>query len=201
MGHILDTKKPRRARAMWLALAVPFALVLFSLAALRVSARPAGAAGHFRLDVEELVSDDALLVRKLSVTAAGSEVGPLSGPSLPVALRSEDGSQVFVASAVAGVDSPPCRADVLVVGDLTAPRRPGGESEVKVLLRVKGGNGGGNGGHAGGLSRWLTPHKRLADVLTVSAKSGTYPLDTPLTIGTLNGEPLTLVVGETARPE
>lgn len=41
MRHILDAARPRHASARWLALTAPLALGLLSLAALRVSARPA----------------------------------------------------------------------------------------------------------------------------------------------------------------
>ena len=43
MRHILDTRKPRRARLIWLVLAAQMGLVLLLLSALRVSARPAEA--------------------------------------------------------------------------------------------------------------------------------------------------------------
>ncbi|MCW3096811.1 MAG: TonB family protein [Chthonomonadaceae bacterium] len=43
MQHILDTDRPRRTQTKWLAVSAPFALALLSLAALRVSARPAEA--------------------------------------------------------------------------------------------------------------------------------------------------------------
>ncbi len=43
MRHILDAKKPRRANRLGLALAAPFGFALLSLAALRVTARPAEA--------------------------------------------------------------------------------------------------------------------------------------------------------------
>lgn len=170
-------------------------VVLGSLAAINASrARPQPAipAGQFRLAVDEVVADKTLVVKRLTVTAAGSPFDSLAYPALPVSLRTDDGRQTLLATADS--KDAPCSADVLVVGDLM--ERPAGPSEIKVLLRVKGHDG----GHAGGSSRFQVPQKTMGEVVAVNIERGTYPLDTPLTIGTLQGKPITLVVGKTAQP-
>lgn len=54
------------------------------------------------------------------------------------------------------------------------------------------------GGFAGGPSTYTFDDKRsLDDVLAVTAVSGTVPLGVPHTLGTLNGQPVTLIVTPT----
>ncbi len=53
------------------------------------------------------------------------------------------------------------------------------------------------GSYAGGPSTYTLPRTtQLTDLFTITAKSGDYPLDTPLEIAHLNGKPVILTVGK-----
>jgi hypothetical protein len=66
-----------------------------------------------------------------------------------------------------------------------------GKVRVETLIRPRTPNG----TSAGGPSTWtVDAEKPLAEVLDVSVKNGEFPLNEPIRLGTLNGEPVTLTV-------
>ena len=82
MGHILDTNKPRRVSRTWLAFSAPFAMALFSLAALRVSARPAEAKPL-------AVPDPTMLKSRRSVMSSRRAISAVSAAKPGVTERAE----------------------------------------------------------------------------------------------------------------
>lgn len=66
-----------------------------------------------------------------------------------------------------------------------------GKARVETLIRPRTPNG----TSAGGPSTWtVDAEKPLAEVLDVSVEDGEFPLNEPISLGTLNGEPVTLTV-------
>jgi hypothetical protein len=84
-----------------------------------------------------------------------------------------------------------------LVVELTAERRHSstdGRSEIETLIRPQTPNG----GYAGGPFT-LEEDTTLADLLDVIVARGEYPLNTPLELGTLDGEPIALTVRAVAK--
>ena len=71
----------------------------------------------------------------------------------------------------------------------------GGDIYIQTLIRPQTPNG-----YAGGPSTYTLPRAtKLTDHFTITAKSGDYPLNTPIEIAQLAGKPVTLTVGKTTR--
>ncbi|MEO5916000.1 MAG: hypothetical protein ABIS50_17325 [Luteolibacter sp.] len=141
---------------------------------------PAPPAG-FRLTLQNVGTDKDACAALLSIrtAAAGSiSVDESSGHSsvtLPDAdtSGSREGSVALIASRIE-----PAGGDDVFIQTMIRPQIP-------------------NGSYAGGSSTSILPRAtQLSDHFTVTARSGDYPLDTPIEIARLGGKPVTLTVGK-----
>jgi hypothetical protein len=180
--------RPRLVLVLVAAIAATAAVVKVSLAR-----PPAIPTGRFRLDVDRVVADRTLAATRLTITTAGAHYPSLVVPAVPVSLETHEGRQTVVSPATSQGDL--CSADVLLIGDLLERRK--GPAEIKLLLQVRGRQG----ASAGGPSLFQVSERSVAEVLSVDVRPGLYRLDSPLTIGTLQGKPITLVVGPSAEPD
>lgn len=138
---------------------------------------PAG----FRLTLQEVATDTdaraALVILRsasagsISVDASGEHSSIVLGE--PAASGFRDGSVALIATRIA-----PAGEGDIYIKTLIQPQTP-------------------NGGYAGGPSTYTLPRlTQLAAFFTITAKSGDYPLNTPIEIARLSGKPVTLTVGK-----
>ena len=135
----------------------------------------------FRLTVQDVATDTNARAALLTIHAASAgsisvdEDGGHNSTTLPDAdaSGSHEGSVALIASRVV----PPGEGEVYIQ-TLIRPQTP-------------------NGNYAGGPTTYRLPRTtELADHFTVTAKSGDYPLNTPIEIARLKGKPVTLTVGK-----
>jgi hypothetical protein len=136
----------------------------------------------YRLAVEDLVNDETVILKRLSVTTQGSRMVTVNdeGSSAPQARASENG--------VAGAAS--STADILLLADLSgrSPSTPG-ELMWYVQVRVP------SGMAAGGPARSpLAEPKTIKDLVQIHVAPGEHPIGQDLSLGTVQGRRLTLTV-------
>ena len=148
--------------------------------------------GSFRLVVEDMVKDETFRVASLKISSVepgtvsvgiGMEGSRVTGELLmPVGQKLRAAQLFFIASRA--TDSRTTNAYIIA----------------SFQVKVEGGDGGmliqGNA-HSGGSTTFYPPKDtKLVDFANLTAKGGTYPLDTPLEIGRVDGKPVTLTVGK-----
>jgi hypothetical protein len=135
----------------------------------------------FRLTLQDVATDTNACAALVTVhtASAGSisvdEDGGHNSATLPDADAngSREGSVALIASRIA----PPGDGDIYIQ-TLIRPQTP-------------------NGSYAGGPSTYTLPRAtKLTDHFTITARSGDYPLNTPIEIARLSGKPVTLTVGK-----
>jgi hypothetical protein len=135
----------------------------------------------FRLTLQDIATD--MNARAALVTIHTASAGSISvdedgghnsiGLPDPDANSSHEASVALIASRI----SPPGDGDIYIQ-TLIRPQTP-------------------NGNSAGGPSTYTLPRTtQLVDQFTITAKSGDYPLNTPIEIARLGGTPVTLTVGK-----
>jgi len=136
---------------------------------------------EFRLTLQEVANDAnarAALLILHSGTAGSISVDQDGGHNStalgdPNANGSREGSVALIATRIA-----PAGEGDIYIQTLIRPQTP-------------------NGSYAGGPSTFTLPRPtQLADAFTITAKSGDYPLNTPIEIARLRGKPVTLTVGK-----
>lgn len=150
-------------------------------------------AGSFQLVVDDMVKDDSF--RVASVKISSRQPATLSidmGSShaagellISPADKLREGRAFFLASRV------------------SEPRGTNALIQASLDVKVEGGDGGLliHGGFASGNTEVypVSQETKLQGFLNMSAKSGVYPLDTPIEIGRIDGKAVTLTVGKPTR--
>jgi hypothetical protein len=135
----------------------------------------------FRLTLQDIATDSNVRAALLTIHTASEgfiSVVEESGHSStalpdPNAGGSREGSVALIASRIA-----PSGDGDIYIQTLIRPQTP-------------------NGSYAGGPSTYTLPRStQLADHFAITAKSGDYPLDTPIEIARLKGRPVMLTVGK-----
>ena len=138
---------------------------------------------RFRLSVEEIVADGDMVVSVLKITVpVKASVSVDTGES-----------HNHVTPGDPLVDGPR-DAEVLIAAARVAPARSV-EAFVQVLLRPRDASG-----YAGGPQVFAIPAEaKLEEFFKPTAAEGIYPLDRPLKIAELRGQPVNLTVGKPTR--
>ena len=137
--------------------------------------------GSFRLVVDDMLKDETFRVASLKVSSVqpgtlsvdmeGSSVASVLPVSTPDGLR--EGRAFFIASRA--TDSTTTNAFMAT----------------SLQVKVEGGTSGGCT-----TDHHTSKSDKLADFVSMTAKNGIYPLDTPLEIGRIDGKAVTLTVGK-----
>lgn len=138
----------------------------------------------FQLTLLDLVTDANVRAAMLTIHTAneGSMSVDSPGSHDSIALPSPDANRSRTGS-------------VAIVASLFAPP---GDRDIYIQTLIKSQTP--NAGSAGGTSVYTVPRTvTLADHFNITAKSGNYPLNTPIEIARLNGMPVTLTVGKPTR--
>ena len=135
----------------------------------------------FRLTLQDVATDTNARAALIAIRSASAgsisvdEDGGHNSTALPDADAngSREGSVALIASRIA-----PAGDGDIYIQTLIRPQTP-------------------NGNYAGGPSTYTLPRAtKLTDHFTITAKSGDYPLNTPIEIARLGGKPVTLTVGK-----
>ena len=133
----------------------------------------------FQLTVCEIILDSDIKVSVLDIRVARDASISVDGES--------SHSHIVLADAP---DGELREGDVFLSAARIAPDQDK-QAYIQTLIRPRA-----RGGHAGGVSVYpVSRDTTLAALLSISAKNGTYKLDSPITIAQLQDKPVTLVVG------
>jgi hypothetical protein len=139
----------------------------------------------FQLTVREIVSNPQVKVSVLDIRAGRDISISVAGEGFhsQIALPNEsDGSQN--------------EGEVVLSAARIAPGEDKEKAYIQTLIQPRA-----HGAVAGGPSVYsVTSDETLAGFVSITATSGTYKLDSPLTLGELADEPITLVVGKPTTP-
>ena len=147
--------------------------------------------GSFRLVVDDMVKDDNFRVASLKVSSV--QPGTLS-----VDMENSHSAGVLLVSTPDALREG--RAFV-IASRATDSRITNAFIQARLHVKVEGGDGGMlvKGSFQSGSTTTLyhtSKDSKLDDVVSMTAKNGIYPLDTPLEIGRIDGKAVTLTVGK-----
>jgi hypothetical protein len=145
----------------------------------------------FRLKVETLQDTGTLKSFQLTLTGAGilTDQNTLE-TTLPVAVQVEAGLWCMTRASVEG-RAGLCRATIPITATQIDSAQGGRNINLAIYVNALNGRSGGSGTYA-------IPGKTLPEVFILTAKNGDYPIEAPLTIGTIQGKPIRILVGEAA---
>ncbi len=134
--------------------------------------------GSYRIAVEDLVTDNHLMIKRATITAKGKKM-----------VRVTETGSLEEATIDADAENGMMTAELLLVANIITPSNPS-ESLMTWLKQIKG--SGVTVGGPGIIS--IGSAKKIGDVMKINLLPGDYPLDQTLEIGSVQGQKVVLTV-------